>query len=146
MNDIPIVFYEDSMVSRIAIVFTGVVAIVIGFAIWSTARSAIIAALLAAGGIAIAGFGLIGSEVSLQGNTLRCGTITGTIDLSGFETAAERENGFRFSGRKISGRFVLTELILAGPGGRLASCELYDRLPPDVRAQLLAEIRARLRA
>ena len=146
MNEIPIVFYEDSMISRAAIIFTGLAAIMIGVAIWNTARSATIATLLAAGGVAIAGFGLIGSEVSLQGNKLRCGTIAGTIDLAGFDTATERENWFRFSGRRISGRFVLTELVLTGPDGHLANCELYDRLTPDARAQLLAEIRARLRA
>jgi len=144
MNDAPLVFYATSLAARLAAVAFGLAAIACGIALLRGAASVWIGGLLIAGGLAVAGYGLVTREISLTGATLRCGTPDRNIALADFTDVRETTRSDRGPRNEFRGERV--QLVLTGPDGRIATCELYHRLAPAERERLLAEIRARLRA
>ncbi len=144
MNDAPLVFYATSLAARLATMAFGLAAIAGGLALLRGAASVWIAGALIAGGAAVALYGFVTREVSLAGATLRCGTPDRTIALTDFTEAREATRTDRGPRNEFRGERV--QLVLSGPDGRIATCELYHRLAPADRERLLAEIRTRLRA
>ena len=144
MNDAPLVFYATSLAARLAAAAFGIAAIAGGIALLRGAVSVWIAGALIAGGAALALYGLVTREISLTGTTLRCGTPDRTIALTDFTDVRETTRTDRGPRSEFRGERV--QLVLSGPDGRIATCQLYHRLDPAERARLLAEIRARLRA
>lgn len=143
MSDAPLVFYATSLAARLAAGAFGLAAIACGFALLRGAASVWIVGALIAGGAAIMLYGFVTREVSLAGATLRCGTPGRTIALSEFTDARETTRTDRGPRNEFRGERV--QLVLTGPDGRMATCELYHRLAPAERERLVAEIRARLR-
>lgn len=143
MSDAPLVFYATSLAARLAAGAFGLAAIACGIALLRGAASVWIAGLLMAGGGAIMLYGFVTREVSLAGATLRCGTPGRTIALTDFTDARETTRTDRGPRNEFRGERV--QLVLSGPDGRIATCELYHRLAPAERERLVAEIRARLR-
>jgi len=142
MNDAPLVFYATSLAARLATGAFGIALIVGGVALLRGAVSVWIAGPLMAGGVAVAIYGLVTREVSLTGSTLRCGTAGRTIALADFTDARETTRTDRGPRNEFRGERV--QLVLTGPDGRTATCQLYHRLAPAERERLLAEIRTRL--
>ncbi len=143
MSDDPLVFYATSLAARLAAGAFGLAAIACGIALLRGAASVWIAGLLMAGGAAIMLYGFVTREVSLAGATLRCGTPGRTIALTDFTDVRETSRTNRGPRNEFRGERV--QLVLSGPDGRIATCELYHRLAPAERERLVAEIRARLR-
>jgi len=144
MSDAPLVFYATSLAARLAAGAFGLAAIACGIALLRGAASVWIAGALIAGGAAVTLYGFVTREVSLAGATLRCGTPGRVIALDEFTEARETTRTDRGPRNEFRGERV--QLVLTGPDGRMATCELYHRLAPADRERLLAEIRARLRA
>jgi hypothetical protein len=142
MSDAPLVFYATSLAARLAAGAFGLAAIAGGIALLRGAASVWIAGALIAGGAAVTLYGFVTREVSLTGATLRCGTPGRTLALADFAEARETTRTDRGPRNEFRGERV--QLILAGPDGRMATCELYHRLAPADRERLLAEIRAHL--
>lgn len=144
MNDAPLVFFATSLVARLATAAFGVALIVAGVALWRATSSLWLAGMLILGGVAVAGYGLVTREISLMGTTLRCGTPNRNIALADFTDVRETTRTERGPRNEFRGDRV--QLVLTGPDGRTATCQLYHRLAPAERERLLAEIRTRLRA
>ncbi len=143
MSDAPIVFYATPLAVRLAAAAFGLVVLAGGVALLRGSVSIWIVGLAIAGGAVLALYGLVTREVSLAGTTLRCGTPGRTLALSDFTDARETTRTDRGPRNEFRGERV--QLVLTGPDGRTATCELYHRLAPVERERLLAEIRARLR-
>jgi len=144
MNDAPLVFYATSLAARLAAGAFGLAAIAGGLALLRGAASVWIAGVAVSVKTNVALYGFVTREVSLAGATLRCGTPDRTIALTDFTEAREATRTDRGPRNEFRGERV--QLVLSGPDGRMATCELYHRLAPVDRERLLAEIRTRLRA
>lgn len=168
-----ILFYEMPLWERAGLAAMGLVALGVGFVTWrAESKGELVdppgaqptpqpralrgmrhgsligirgfAAVVAAIGIVVFGLAVLGAEISLRGDALRCG-IPGRIILTA-EFDDVREVTVVERGRYGEFRGTRTQLRFASGAGAMETCALFDHLDDESRARLLALVRERIAA